>query len=83
MDENKRQKLISILYEIPKSCGTCKFSGIEDRQEWGVCMKHTYKHLKHTGEERQLSIHRTGVCVTHETDEFEVAKLGLFKEFAS
>jgi hypothetical protein len=61
MDENKRKKLKEIGYEIHPSCGMCQ-SGIFEGVAWGTCKKHTYEHLKHTEETRELSIFRHGVC---------------------
>jgi len=60
MDLNKLEVLKSVDYTMFKCCKFCKHSKLKD--DWGVCSIFTYKHLKHTGEERQLSINAHGGC---------------------
>lgn len=62
MDANKAQKLRDIRYAWAETCENCEFSNIANMTEFGVCTKYTYKHLKHSGDERQLSISRFGWC---------------------
>lgn len=62
MDSNKLNKLKDIKYRIQDCCGTCVYANLSP-DGWGTCMKHIYKHQKHSGEERQVSIHQYGVCV--------------------
>lgn len=47
----------------------------------GTCAARQYEHQKHTGEARQLSIHKTGCCGQHKLDEAKKAQLGAFAEF--
>jgi hypothetical protein len=62
-DANKFAKLEEIEYTIPMTCALCVNGQFpSDRAPWGLCSKHQYKHLKHTGPERGISIHRTGSC---------------------
>ncbi len=61
MDEAKQRKLIEIGYSI-RACGLCKHADIGPGTDWGTCEMHRYLHGKHTGDERQLSINRHGVC---------------------
>lgn len=81
MDENKKQKLRDIEYSIFSCCGSCKQGEFLIGMPWGTCKKFTYDHLKHTGEERNLSIHRSGVCLHFEESEVEKELLGAFAEF--
>ncbi len=63
MDANKLVKLKVIGYTIRKACGNCVHSLFPNpNTDWGTCYKHTYEHLKHSNQKRQLSIHRSGVC---------------------
>jgi len=61
MDENKLKVLKDINYKIGPVCGLCKH-GEFTADMWGTCAEHKYSHLKHTGEKRDLSIHRYGHC---------------------
>lgn len=61
-DLNKFAKLREINYTIPVTCGLCVSGEFPDRGDWGTCKKHQYRHLKHSGEDRGLSIHRIGYC---------------------
>jgi hypothetical protein len=63
MDANKLQKLNDIDYTMLPCCGICQFADLS-HDGWGTCTKHTYKHKKHTGAERQLSITRYGSCAS-------------------
>jgi hypothetical protein len=67
MDANKIKKLEEIDYNVRKCCGLCKHSHIS-LDGWGICNLHKYKHEKHTGEERQLSINHFGFCSDFELD---------------
>lgn len=76
MDDNKLQELEDCGYRIKPCCGFCihsKFANAD--QLFGTCTKMHYKHLKHTGEERELSIHRYGIC----KDKFEMDAVKAFK----
>ena len=80
MDANKLKVLREMGYTIPVTCGLCAFSKIE-RGDWGTCHKHTYKHLKHSGPPRQLSINRHGTCPDAKPSVVWTAELGKFIEF--
>ena len=83
MDENKKKKLEEIKYKIFPCCGACKSGNFMTGMPWGTCMKFTYDHQKHTGEDRNISIHRSGVCDNFEENEAEKEYLGLFAEFCT
>lgn len=78
MDKNKLQVLRELPFKIHKVCGLCKHGVF--KQDWGMCSNSTYSHLKHTGPERQLSIHRFGSCPKFE-ESSSVDGLGAYKEF--
>lgn len=80
MDANKRLELLRISYEIRGTCGICKHGQFSPGQQFGACAIHTYQHLKHTGDERPLSINAYGRCGKFEMDQ-EKARLGLWEEF--
>jgi len=61
MDRNKVITLRQIGYKIRQSCGICTHGTFREGF-WGTCETHKYSHEKHTGEDRQLSIHRSGIC---------------------
>jgi hypothetical protein len=61
-DDNKFDKLREIGYTIPMGCALCVHAHFPAYVEWGTCGKHLYQHLKHTGEPREVSIHRAGTC---------------------
>lgn len=68
-DENKLKSLVEANYNIPICCGLCKHARFEEHiSGWGTCKKIKYKHLKHTGEEREASIHEYGSCPNAELD---------------
>ena len=62
MDQNKLKKLREIGYEITFSCSHCEYSNFKKGLPWGICILHEYKHFKHTGDNRELSIYRYGRC---------------------
>jgi len=68
MDANKLKVLQDINYTVRKVCDNCKFAkGLQHNSTgFGTCAKHHYKHLKHTGEPRELSINKFGYCNSHE-----------------
>ena len=60
MDKNK---LKEIDYKILPVCIFCKhgkFKFIGD--DFGLCSKHAYEHLKHPEAERNLSVYKYGCC---------------------
>ena len=59
-DKNKLKALGAASYSIQDTCGNCQFSDL--RGDWGTCSAISYQHQKHTGQQRQVSIHRYGYC---------------------
>ena len=80
MDANKLKVLRDLPYSIQKTCGLC-VHGVFPSNDWGTCQAHTYDHLKHTGEARQLSIFRYGSCPSFKLHEPLLTTIGAFKEF--
>lgn len=80
MDQNKAEVLRQIGYNVRPCCGLCRYAEVSDGG-WGVCLKHKYKHLKHTGEERYLSINIYGSCPFFELSDMAPEVLGKFMEF--
>lgn len=80
MDANKAIKLRQIGYKVQKSCGICAHS-IFPNDSWGTCSIHTYSHEKHSDKERQLSIHRSGICPQFEPNEKSFQSMIHFDEF--
>ena len=65
MDENKWTKITSVEidYKLNQTCMLCRHSNFPSpSSDWGTCRLHKYKHKKHTGELREMSIHKSGVC---------------------
>lgn len=66
MDKNKLKVLREIGYTFPKTCGLCRHGEFRDYHGnlplWGTCAIQKYKHEKHTGEDRRLSVHLLGGC---------------------
>jgi len=79
MDANKAKVLSEIDYAVQKCCGLCKYSHIS-LGGWGVCNLHKYKHNKHTGEERQLSVNQFGYCDKFELDEEKASDLHFYSK---
>ena len=79
MDENKVKKYEELGYKIAKVCGNCIHSRFTPHTVWGTCSKYTYEHLKHAEAERNLSIHKFGVCPFAELDLMFVDTLGKYK----
>jgi len=70
MDTNKKARLDEIGYRILKYCAICTYSKFPSpASPWGICEKYEYRHEKHTGEARQVSICHFGVCA----EDFEAA----------
>jgi len=82
MDANKLRMLREINYTIHPSCALCKHGEFRTlKDDFGSCMAKTYEHLKHTGDPRQLSVHRGGSCKDFEVDPQKKAALGAYQEF--
>lgn len=69
MDENKLAKMKEVGYKHMACCLTCKYSNINPGCIWGTCKLYTYKHKKHTGHEREMSVMVTGSCPAWDGDE--------------
>lgn len=80
MDENKRQILKQIGYEIRPCCGSCKHGRIGNTG-FGDCLLHKYDHLKHSGGPRALSVYQSGWCPKFEMHDAMLLKLHGFNEF--
>lgn len=80
MDQNKLKVLQEIEYKIPSVCSLC-FHGDFPQNDFGTCKINTYAHLKHTGDVRNLSIHKLGSCAMFTENSKEVAKLGTYGQF--
>jgi hypothetical protein len=78
MDENKRKKLREIGYSIKPCCALCKHGSFTRTVTWGTCDLHEYTHLKHTGPDRKLSIHRLGHCKHFELHGRRTSTLGQY-----
>lgn len=77
-DVNKFAKLEEIGFIVPMTCPLCEHSNfLSPRAFWGTCSKHKYKHLKHTGPARGVSIPRTGCCIDLIVDPRKEAEAGL------
>lgn len=81
MDNNKEQKLKDIGYKIYKTCGLCKHAKFNDGSQFGVCTLFKYRHLKHTGEERELSVHVSGGCSSFTLNTDKEVYLHAYKQF--
>lgn len=62
MDKNKLKVLREAEYIIPKQCDLCVHGQFTNNSPFGTCAVRTYKHEKHSGPERQLSIYKGGGC---------------------
>jgi hypothetical protein len=62
MDQSKLKTLRVIGYQVRATCGLCRHASVSG--EWGTCDRrdNEYRHEKHVGEPRKLSIHRSGWC---------------------
>lgn len=80
MDANKLKVLREVGYQIPGVCGLCRH-GAFPKNNWGTCNVTTYSHQKHTGDDRQLSIHKFGSCPKFDADPNAVFGLLAFSEF--
>ncbi len=79
MDANKLERLRQRQYLIGPACGLCVHARIERGKDWGTCKSSAYLHEKHTGEPREMSIHRVGSCVTFEASPEAIAEIEHFR----
>jgi hypothetical protein len=80
MDENKKKRLEEIGYEINPCCGLCMYGKFKGTM-FGDCTKHSYVHLKHSADKKNLSINVYGVCEDFEYDKKLEGQLHKFTEF--
>ena len=80
MDANKTIKLKQIEYQLQPSCGLCAH-GQFPNDDWGTCGHHSYSHRKHTGEDRSLSVHKSGICSDFRPDTQIVDRLTHYSAF--
>ncbi len=81
MDANKREVLVEIGYQLG-ACGVCAHSTFAtDASDFGTCGLHKYAHLKHTGDFREVSVHRCGRCPMFQVDPMQNLRLHRFGEF--
>lgn len=85
MDKKKLKVLRDIAYTFPMTCGLCSHGQFQayhgNMPLWGTCRVHTYKHDKHTGDERQLSVHLLGGCGDFQPTDNAAKSLEGFAEF--
>ncbi len=82
MDKNKLTILRRIGYTIPKSCGLCIHSTFSTPSSpFGTCEVYNYKHEKHIGTERDLTIYRHGFCEESFSPDSSLSELGEWREF--
>lgn len=81
-DENKFEKLRSIGYRIPITCGLC-IHGPWPAEVWGTCDLHKYQHLRqdNPNEGRGISVHVSGTCSSAAPDPNMFKSLGAHIEF--
>lgn len=80
MDGNKRAELAAIGFKALPTCSTCVHGKIAG--DWGTCGLHEYVHLKHSGPPREMSVPRTGWCMSHATPPGMAERIfGGFAEF--
>ena len=82
MDKNKLEKLKDIKYMIQDCCGICVYADLSS-DGWGTCTRHTYKHQKHVGEERQVRINQYGVCVNFKLSDSSYESLRKLESYES
>ena len=75
-DANKFMALRGAGYQIPVLCCICLHRNMGAGGVWGTCKQIKYAHLKHTGPEREASIHRYGTCPEAKLDDVQSAKEG-------
>lgn len=82
MDENKLKMLKSMDYKIDPCCALCVYGIFRDpASAWGECCLFEYDHLKHTGQNRNVSVNRYGVCPLFVPSTTCSDRLDKFEEF--
>ncbi len=79
MDKAKLKVLQELEFRIRPSCAFCVFSTFPNN-DWGTCATNKYEHEKHTGEPRDMSIHKSGLCYTYMADHIKLNTLEGFAE---
>lgn len=86
MDANKLKILNEIGYEVRQTCANCVHSFFpSEKSNWGTCSMNQYQHEKHTGDARDVSIHKSGKCAVvgpggYRASPAAIGMLGLFAE---
>lgn len=83
MDAEKVRVLEAINYRIDPCCGLCTHSNIPPFSDFGECDLFKYRHEKHVGDERRLSINRHGVCPDFGIEAGAEGRLHGFVQFLS
>lgn len=82
MDDNKLKLLKQVEYEVCRCCYFCAHSEpFRQGTDWSTCRRYKYQHLKHTGDLRQMSIVKFGVCSSFEPKDGARLELGAFAQF--
>jgi hypothetical protein len=74
-DPNKLQALADAGFKIRACCAICVHANFKPGSDWGACNLIPYKHLKHTAEQKSVSIHKSGYCDGYEADPTKLADL--------
>lgn len=80
-DKNKLKVLQDINYKILRTCANCKHAELTEYNEWGTCKVHKYQHGKHTGDDRGVSIHKSGTCKSHDYELMVTFRYGAHDQF--
>ena len=83
MDQNKADKMKELGYKLHPACVWCKHGDFVSYLSWGKCMKHNYRHLKHSESERAMSVHALGICKDYEISARALADMGPYILFYS
>lgn len=81
MDPNKVKRLRDIGYKLQPCCQLCKSGMFSAKSQWGECRKIKYKHQKHSGPQRLLSIHASGLCIRFAKNEELALRMQHYAEF--
>jgi len=81
MDKNKKEKLLDVEYVVRRCCLNCCYSLFKNNDDWGLCTKFSYNHLKHSESGRHLSIVKSGYCSRHNWSSAWCIQAEHFKDF--
>ncbi len=83
-DANKLQVLRDAGFKIREVCGGCShYRTNQWSREWGGCAKAQYRHQKHSGDERDVSVPFNGWCPSYSEDAVALSDVtfGFYREF--